>query len=353
SYTTTFVKNFRGSDVSAYLDYNYQSYWDRPENQRWSLTAARYMDIGRFKSISVSLSAYLNNNGYKRDTGGYLSLSMPFGNNGTLGVNSSVNGSDITNSVSYNARVDNRTSYQIRSGVTRNGMLASGYVSHNADIAEVNANASFDASKYSSIGAGLRGGATITTKGAALHRTTVLGGSRIMVDTDDVADIPVNSGGSNVRTNLFGIAVIPDVANYFKNEIKIDVDKLPKNAESTGSLKQFTLTEGAVGYRTFDVLAGEKGMGIIRLQDGSYPPFGATVKNTKGQATGLVGDNGNVYLSGIIPGQDMRVSWGDNYECDINLPEGKISGESMLLPCIKAKKPVSVKKIEIAKNEIR
>ncbi|MFP1497772.1 FimD/PapC C-terminal domain-containing protein [Escherichia coli] len=43
-------------------------------------------------------------------------------------------------------------------------------------------------------------------------------------------------------------------------------------------------------------------MAVLRLQDGSYPPFGAEVKNDNAQNVGLVDDDGNVYLAGVKPG---------------------------------------------------
>lgn len=44
-------------------------------------------------------------------------------------------------------------------------------------------------------------------------------------------------------------------------------------------------------------------MAVLRLRDGSYPPFGAEVKNDEQQQVGIVDDEGNVYLAG-----SMRVS---------------------------------------------
>ncbi len=39
-------------------------------------------------------------------------------------------------------------------------------------------------------------------------------------------------------------------------------------------------------------------MAVLRLRDGSYPPFGAEVKNDEQQQVGIVDDEGNVYLAG-------------------------------------------------------
>ncbi|MFO6426590.1 hypothetical protein ACLBOM_13660 [Escherichia coli] len=38
---------------------------------------------------------------------------------------------------------------------------------------------------------------------------------------------------------------------------------------------QATLMEGAIGYRKFAVISGQKAMAVLRLSDGSHPPFGA------------------------------------------------------------------------------
>lgn len=80
-------------------------------------------------------------------------------------------------------------------------------------------------------------------------------------------------------------------------------------AEAVKSVVQATLTEGAIGYRRFEVIAGEKAMAVIKLADGSEPPFGATVRNARQQETGIVNDGGSIYLSGIKAGESMTVHW--------------------------------------------
>nr|MDK7876836.1 fimbria/pilus outer membrane usher protein [Streptococcus agalactiae] len=98
---------------------------------------------------------------------------------------------------------------------------------------------------------------------------------------------------------------IADVNSYYRNKASIDLNKLGENAEATTSVVQATLTEGAIGYRKFDVMSGAKAMAVIRLADGSEPPFGATVINSRGQETGIINDAGNIYLSGINAGDIM------------------------------------------------
>ena len=60
---------------------------------------------------------------------------------------------------------------------------------------------------------------------------------------------------------------------------------------------------------------------VVLWLHGSVPPFGASVKNDKQQDTGIVNDEGSVYLSGIQPGSQMTVSWGSTERCSLSLPE--------------------------------
>ena len=162
-----------------------------------------------------------------------------------------------------------------------------------------------------------------------------MGGTRLLIDADGVADVPVEGNGAAVYTNMFGKAVVSDVNNYYRNQAYIDLNKLPENAEATQSVVQATLTEGAIGYRKFAIISGQKAMAVLRLQDGSHPPFGAEVKNDNEQTVGLVDDDGNVYLAGVKPGEHMSVFWSGVAHCDINLPDPLPADlfNGLLLPC--------------------
>lgn len=76
-------------------------------------------------------------------------------------------------------------------------------------------------------------------------------------------------------------------------------------------------------------------MAVLRLQDGSHPPFGAEVKNDNQQQVGLVDDEGNVYLAGVKPGEHMTVFWEGESHCDISLPDPLPNDlfNGLLLPC--------------------
>ncbi|NIA32170.1 outer membrane usher protein [Serratia marcescens] len=334
-YTITFNQQFRDLGLSAYLNYNHQTYWDRPANDRYNLTLSRYFDLGRFRNVSLSLTGYRNKYNGTNDDGMYLSLSLPWGSNGSLSYSGSYNRNDSSHQVGYYDRLNERDTYQLSAGAARSGATASGYYSHQGDLSQLNASASYQAGQYSSLGLSLQGGMTATLKGAALHRSSVSGGTRMLLDTDGVPGIPIRGYSAPTLSNAFGKAVVVDVGSYYRNQFSIDLNTLPENAEVSQTVAQATLTEGAIGYRHFEVIAGEKAMAVVRLADGSAPPFGATVRNGKRQEVGIVNDNGEVYLSGIKPGEAMSVEWGGAEQCGFNLPQTLTPSQmaNLLLPC--------------------
>ncbi|MBN5246985.1 outer membrane usher protein [Serratia ureilytica] len=335
-YTVTFNKHFRDWGLSTYLNYSHETFWDRPANDRYNLTLSRYLDIGSFRNVSLSLSAYRNKYNGVNDDGGYLSLSLPWGNSGSVGYSATVNRSDVTHQANYYDRLDEHNNYSMSAGSSRSGASLSGYYNHEGDMARMSANASYQEGRHSAMGLSLQGGATLTMEGGALHRAGIPGGTRMLIDTNGVADVPVRGYGRTSNTNAWGKAVIGDVNSYYRNKASIDLNKLGDNAEATTSVVQATLTEGAIGYRQFDVIAGEKAMAVIKLADGSQPPFGATVMNARKQETGIVNDGGSVYLSGINAGDTMTVHWAGNAQCEVRMPTllpAEMLMNSLLLPC--------------------
>lgn len=335
-YTITFNKSFRDLGLSTYLNYSHETYWDRPASDRYSLTMSRYFDIGTFRNVSFSLSAYRNQYNGTNDDGAYLSLSMPWGDRSTVSYNTTASRNDVSHRVGYSNRIDEHNNYQLSAGSSRSGVNASGYYNHEGDFTRTSANASYQEGTYSAIGMTAQGGMTLTANGGAMHRAGMMGGTRMLIDTSGVAGVPVRGYGSTSNTNAWGKAVIGDVNSYYRNKASIDLNKLGDNAEATKSVVQATLTEGAIGYRKFDVIAGQKAMAIIKLADGSEPPFGATVLNARKQETGIVNDGGSVYLSGIKAGESMVVKWNGSAQCEVTMPAplpADMLMNMLLLPC--------------------
>ncbi|MGH8412268.1 MAG: fimbria/pilus outer membrane usher protein, partial [Pseudomonas sp.] len=302
-YTVTVNKQFRDLNTTVYASYNKQTYWNRPDTQRWNLSASRYFNVGSVRNMSLSLNLYRTHEYQYKDNGAALTVSLPLGPTGTLSMDANRAGGKNSFTTRYADRLDERNSYQVSASDTS----ASGYLSHIGDQADIDLSATTQQGNNRTLSASVRGGGTLTPYGGALHRTTSTGGTRLLVDTAGVPDVPVRGYGTPTRSNAFGKAVISDITSYQRTAASVDLEKLPSDVEATQSVTQLTLTEGAIGYRSLEVISGQKAMAVLRLPDGSAPPFGATVKNRKQQDTGVVNDGGDVYLSGIQAGEQMIV----------------------------------------------
>lgn len=154
-----------------------------------------------------------------------------------------------------------------------------------------------------------------------MHRVSSMGGTRMMVDTAGIAGVPIRGYGAGTQTNRFGKAVVADINKGYRSSVSVDVNDLADNVEATRSVVQGTLTEGAIGYRRFGMIAGHKSMVRLRLTDGSAVPFGAVVVSHHESQAGIVDDDGMVWLTGMVAGESMRVMWDGQTQCAIMLPK--------------------------------
>lgn len=334
-YTISFNKQFRDAGLSAYVNYYHQTYWDAPDSDRYNVSLAKTFSLGAIRDVSASLSLSRTRSYNTDDDAVFLSLSLPWGTNDSLSYNAGLEHGSSSQEVSYYHQVDAHNNYQLRTGITQNSGSASGYINHSGDSAQMSASVNYQSGQYSSLGMSMRGGMTATANGVALHRVNAPGSTRLMLDTDGVAGVPVHGYGTTSLTNAFGKAVTTDVNSYYRNEASIDLNALGDNVEATQSVEEATLTEGAIGYRRFEVVAGMKAMASIHLPDGTTPPFGATVTDDKQHETGIINDGGSVYLSGIRADETMLLHWDGRPQCAVTLPHTLPAAEmsTLLLPC--------------------
>lgn len=320
-YSVMLSKQFKTAQLGAYIDYTHQSYWYLVDSDRISLSLSHYFDVMEWRGLTASLTAYRNEQSNQTDNGMYFTLSVPFGLNKHVSYSASSMGGKTTNSMSFFDRVDDRNSYSVTASTSPSGESASGFYTHTGDKTTLMANVSHQAGSSTAAGLSINGGVTATGEGVAMHRVGMMGGSRIMVDTDGVSDVPVHSGGPATFTDKKGKAVVADVSSYYRQRTSIDVDQLGEDAEPIGTpVSMGTLTEGAIGYRHFDMLSGSKRMIEIVKSDGKPVPFAAEVFNDKEQQLGMVGDDGMAYLAGLHEGYAIEVRWGDSQHCRFYLP---------------------------------
>ncbi len=174
-YTVNLNKHFRKLELSSYINFSRETYWDRPTTDRYNITLSHYFDLGRFRGVSISLSAYRNQYNGTEDNGAYVSMSIPWSDSSTVSYNAMVSHNDNTHRVGYYDRVDEHNNYQLSAGNSSRGVSVSGYYSHEGDMARMSANASYQDGRYSAIGLTMQGGLTLTSEGGAMHRSGMMG----------------------------------------------------------------------------------------------------------------------------------------------------------------------------------
>lgn len=161
--------------------------------------------------------------------------------------------------------------------------------------------------------------------GAVLHRGGVtfantLGDSIAIVHAPEAPDVSVMNGGT--KTDWRGYAIAPYLTPYSKNSIGLDPSTLPDNVELVQSNINVYPTQGAVVEATFATRVGYQVLMTLEFQ-GNVVPFGAAVSlvsTPEGKETdSIVGDGGQVYLSGLPESGTLAVSWGKakTQQCEV------------------------------------
>lgn len=334
-YTVTASKSFTDLRLSAYLSWSHQTYWDKPQSDRYSLSTSRYFDLGNWRNLALSVSATRSESNGRKEDSAWISMSVPLGQ-GTASYNGNWSDRRYSQTAGWYQRLNNNDSYRLTAGTqsARGESIttqASGLYSYSGQRADITANLGWQQNGYTSAGVSLSGGMTATAQGGALHASNSRGGTRMMVSTDGVGGVPIGRSG---KTNLFGIAVDTSVPSYYPAITSVDVNRLPDDIEMGSSpVVEAALTEGAIGFRRFDVLKGDKLVAILALPDGSSPPFGASVRNAKERELGMVSDSGLTWVSGVSPNEELSVYWNGQVQCKATLPPRLPEGQ-LLLPCL-------------------
>ena len=177
------------------------------------------------------------------------------------------------------------------------------------------------------ISAGLSGGLVAHRHGVTLGQKT--GETVALVEAPGVSGAFV-SGWSGVRTDSRGYTLSGWATPYQENVVALDPTTFPADAEVPQTDCRVVPTKGAVVSAGFTTRVGGRALVTLTRGDGTPLPFGAvvTVDGESGRtsgAAGVVGDNGEVYMSGLSETGKLKAQWGQSSQCyaDYRLPEEK------------------------------
>ncbi|MGR7498085.1 fimbria/pilus outer membrane usher protein [Klebsiella aerogenes] len=160
--------------------------------------------------------------------------------------------------------------------------------------------------KSESISYGTSGGIVLHGDGITLSQP--LGNTNILIKAQGAKDVSVLYH-KGVKTDSKGYAVVPFATPYRVNQVSLDITSADDSVEIIDAIVNKTPTEGALVRANFAVNSGYKAMFIIKNNQIAIP-FGALVTIPNSTSSGIVGDGGSVYLSGLQEKGDLLIRWG-------------------------------------------
>ncbi|MGJ0481629.1 fimbria/pilus outer membrane usher protein [Pantoea agglomerans] len=116
---------------------------------------------------------------------------------------------------------------------------------------------------------------------------------------------------TGVYTDWRGYAVVPYLSTYRTNRVALDSATLGDDVDIDTKIQTVTPTQGAIVLANFKTRVGGQAL-ISLMRRGKIVPFGAGVTlESEGEIiSGIVGSDGQVYMSGLPESGKLRVQWG-------------------------------------------
>ncbi|HBA3709469.1 TPA: fimbria/pilus outer membrane usher protein [Escherichia coli] len=173
--------------------------------------------------------------------------------------------------------------------------------------------------------AGMSGGMVVHSEGITLGQKT--SDTVALVAAPGVNGATVG-GWPGIRTDFRGYTLATGVP-YQENVVTLDPTTFPEDAEVPQTDSRVVPTKGAVVRAGFQTRVGGRALLTLTRSDGTPLPFGSvvTMVGSRGDnsSAGVVGDKGEVYMSGLPETGRLEALWGENSKCyaDYRLPKEK------------------------------
>ncbi|MGJ0193049.1 fimbrial biogenesis usher protein [Pantoea sp. RRHST58] len=160
---------------------------------------------------------------------------------------------------------------------------------------------------YRQVRYGLSGGALLHSGGLTLSQP--LGETSVLIAAPGAAEVPVENG-TGIHTDWRGYTVVPYAGPYRENRVALDVSRLDDHTDIDNAVTHVVPTRGAVVRAEFTAHTGIHAL-MTLLHNGAPLPFGTPV-SAEGGGSGLVGDGGQVWLTGLPLKGILKAKWGED-----------------------------------------
>ncbi|WP_430673358.1 outer membrane usher protein FimD [Klebsiella aerogenes] len=311
-----------GDYGSLYLSSSRQSYWNSDVLDSWYQFGYSTSWNGISCNINLSYNKTASSSKANRMTS--LTFSIPLGSilANRLGHRNSIE--EMYNSTNFSSSSEGRTT--IQSGITgtllENHNLSYGvYQGHSKNNGSTGNLDILWRSVYGDAGIGysydrygkqwnyqLSGGVVAHENGLTLSQP--LGSTNVLIKAPGARGVSVDNE-AGIKTDWRGYAVVPYATVYRRNRIALNTNTLDEHTDLDDNVISVVPTEGAIVRAEFKTHIGIRSLITLKKPTGIVP-FGAIVTEKQSGITGIVGDNGQVYLSGLPEKGTLESKWGQS-----------------------------------------
>ncbi len=290
-------------DINMGLSYNYSKSYGQPEADKMIAF-----------NVSLPIGKWLSPKDSTTPNNAFATYNANHDNHGSVTRNAGISGTLLEG---------NNLNYSVQEGFANNGAGNSGSASLAYQGSYGNSNISYnysDNGDSQQVNYGISGGVVAHRHGVTFSQP--LGETNVLIEAPGANRVRVENA-TGVKTDWRGYAVVPYANTYRKNRIALDTTTLGDKVDIDDAVVDVVPTKGALVRASFKAHVGIRAL-LTMLHNNEPIPFGATVTRDDEGAGSIVGEGGQVYLSGLAPKGKLKVQWGegDNQACsaDYQLP---------------------------------
>ncbi|MET3497238.1 fimbria/pilus outer membrane usher protein [Variovorax boronicumulans] len=161
------------------------------------------------------------------------------------------------------------------------------------------------------------GQSTFGMSGGVLMHADGITMSQALGETVALVQAPKASGVGfesqpGVATDWAGNAVIPNLTPYRLNRLALRTGDLGDTVEVKNAATELVPTRGAVVVAKFETSVGFRLLMVLTDGKGRALPLGSKIENEAGQEVGIVGPDGQAFVSGAADSGQLTVRWGQD-----------------------------------------
>ena len=128
---------------------------------------------------------------------------------------------------------------------------------------------------------------------------------------------------SGVRLDRRGYSLVSGISAYRSNRVALRTDDLGADIDASRISRTVVPTRGALARVDFETRRGISLMIHPILVEDILVPLGATVFGNDGLSRGVAGPSGDIFVSGVHPGERLSVRWGakPDQRCEMRLDQ--------------------------------